>query len=213
MVYVNSFFFPCYYWEILTGLPCFFHVGGGELITDGGVLHPHHGHQLFAGAQHQSLFGPLRWHQGHAAEPDAAPCLLEATVPLTLRFHQPLIRGRGECTRGQGVRGVFRSGPLCLGGLVDQLSARDANQTLTIPWNLQGNPRICGTLIPLNSKRRRQRELFLYIQACQGGLWTIYKLNVHSGFKSDLKLALSFFFCKVATIYNWQINPQTLVYQ
>lgn len=158
-VYFLFFLYPCkplnqqnwsFVW-ILTGLPCFVRVGGGELIADRGLLWSHHGHQLFTRTQHQSLFCPFRRHKWWAGEPDAAPRLLEATVPFSLRFHQPLIRGRRECVRGQSVRGVWGSGPLGLEGLVDELSARDASRTLTLPLPLHGKPYICRTLIPLNT--------------------------------------------------------------
>lgn len=98
--------------------------------------------------QHQSLFRPFWRHERRAGEPNAARHLLEAAVPLSLGFHQPLVRGQCECVRGQSVRGVFWSGPLGLEGLVDELSARDAGETLSLPLALRGDPCICGTLIP-----------------------------------------------------------------
>ena len=127
-------------------MPCFVHVSGGELVAHRGQLWSHHGHQMFT--QHQSLFRPLRRHKRRAGEPNAARHLLEAAVPLSLGFHQPLVWGWCECVRGQSVRGVFWSGPLGLEGLVDELSARDARETLSLPLALRGEPCICGALIP-----------------------------------------------------------------
>lgn len=89
--------------SVLTGLSCFVHVGSRELIADWHLLRSHHGNQLFPGAQHQGLSGPFGTHQRRAGQTSAAPRLLEAAVPFSLRLHQPLIRGRCERVRGQSV--------------------------------------------------------------------------------------------------------------
>lgn len=99
--------------SVLTGLPCFLLVGGGELIADGG-LGSHHGHLLFSRTQHQSLFSPFRRRWWWAGQPYAAPCLLEATIAFSFSLHQALIRRGGECVRGQSMWSVYRGGPLCL---------------------------------------------------------------------------------------------------
>lgn len=105
----------CFY--VLTGLSGFVHVGGWELITDWGLLRTNHGHQLLARAQHEGFLGPLGRHEWCTSQSH----LLEATIPLPLCLHlcHRLVKGWSQRVRGQGMRGVWGSGPLGLGGLVE----------------------------------------------------------------------------------------------
>lgn len=60
------------------------------------------------------------------------------------------------------------SGPLCLERWVEQLSARNAKKTLTVPLVLQGNTCICGTFIPEKNKRtQRVSTLSAFIQSAK----------------------------------------------